>query len=351
MADRRTIFNGEAGTTWVNDTTTVPLPVYLPALNTCGACLQYHMAIGGWWPIPLHFHCRCTQQPIAIGAPAPHKFVDFRELLGEMSHDQQVAAIGAGNYKLLRAGVVKWDEIVTKYRVRTLRETLAINKVSLKTALAAGVKPHVAEAAYAAVHTPEAELIRQHREMLINQLKQAGVSQELLVDQISRGLAGRVTIAGTRVAPQSMQPMMPNVPLAQELAGELMGWKGREGTEAAGTERAAAGTAGRGGAVPRGSQRGAGAGAGSPADRGEGVDSRRLGRCTRRTLRTRGSPSMSSRRCSWKNENRVKLDLGRADLAHRMNQADVAASETEYRIGGEKAASFNFIRKPKPKNP
>jgi len=43
-------------------------------------------------------------------------------------------------------------------------------------------------------------------------------------------------------------------------------------------------------------------------------------------------------------ENRAKLTLGRADLAHRMDRADVAASETEYKIGERKAATFNFVR-------
>ena len=129
MADRRVIFNGEPGSVWVNDTDKVRYQFVCSLINTCGACLQYHLAIGGWWPIPIHHRCRCTQRPIAVGTAAPHPFVDFRELLDSMPHSQQVAAIGASNYRLLQAGVVKWGEIVTKYRVRTLREVLAINKV------------------------------------------------------------------------------------------------------------------------------------------------------------------------------------------------------------------------------
>lgn len=247
-------------------------------VNTCGACLQYHMAIGSWWPLPFHSHCRCTQVSVRPGGTAPHAFADFRQVLDEMPHSQQVKAIGASNYKLLQAKIVSWEEVVTRYRVRTFREVIALNKVSAATALKAGVRPGVVKTAYAAVargpvaaavalpHAPPtatsatpagttksisfpfrpgaaapvgpppvivpappvlsvvegpltapnaADLIRAHRAELIEQIRGAGVSQEALVDALSRGLTGRVTIVG----PGGTQSMAPFV---QRRQGDLL---------------------------------------------------------------------------------------------------------------------------------
>jgi hypothetical protein len=162
------------------------------------------MAIGSWWPIPIHRCCRCRQYPIAVGAAAPHPFTDFRQILDGLPHGQQVEAIGASLKRLLDAGVVKWDEIVTKYRVRTLREVVALHKISLATMEEAGVRAGIAKAAHAAVHTAEAELVRQHRAELIGKLTEAGVSQEKLVEELARGIAGRAVIAGGAAGMQSV---------------------------------------------------------------------------------------------------------------------------------------------------
>jgi hypothetical protein len=229
----RVIFNGEAGTRWVNNTGKVRYQFVVSFINTCGACLQYHMAIGPRWPIKLHVGCRCHQFPIAPGDEAPHEFVDFRKVLAELPHAEQVAAIGASNYKLLKAGVVAWDEIVTQYRVRTLREVLAINKVSLKTALEAGIKEKWIKAAHEAVHTPEAELIRQHREELIEKIKARGVTHQQLVHEISRGLVGQATIVGSSGV-QSMATLAAAIPRAAGLAEMLKGWKRKGGGEGEG---------------------------------------------------------------------------------------------------------------------
>ena len=201
------IHSGEPGTKWVNDTGKVRYQIVCLMAHTCGGCLQYHMAIGGYWPIPLHRGCKCQQFPIGPGGTAPHAFVDFREVLAELPHAKQVDAIGASNYKLLKAKVVTWDEIVTRYRVRPLREVIALNKVSEATALAAGVKPGIAKVAYGAVNTTEAELIRAHRAELEAKLQEAGVSHEALVDALSKGLTGKVTIVGPG-GTQSMEPFV-----------------------------------------------------------------------------------------------------------------------------------------------
>jgi hypothetical protein len=191
----RQIFDGDPGTVWTNDQTRVKYQFVCALINTCGFCLQYHLKIGANWGIPLHHGCRCRQVPIAPGAEAPHPFVDYRELLDGLPHDQQVAAIGASNYKLLKEGVVKWEDIVTPNRVKDFRDVVAIKKLSVKKLLDAGVKPQFAEEAHAAVHTPEHERIAAQRKELAQKITAAGLNHEELVEQLSKGLASRVTIA------------------------------------------------------------------------------------------------------------------------------------------------------------
>jgi len=371
MAER-VIFNGEAGTTWTNDTAKVRYQFVCAFINTCGACLQYHLAIGPWWPIQIHHRCRCKQYEIAPGAEAPHPFVDFRELLDSMSRVQQAAAVGASNYKLLQAGVVTWKEVVTQFRVRTLREVLALNKVSLDTALKAGVKPGWIKAAHEAVHTPEAELIRQHRAELIEKLKARGVQQEQLVHEISRGLVGQVQIQGVATgAPQSMAPFAANIPHAEGLAAALAGWKRPPrkrkpppaepgppaGPAPVPAPKPPAGPTVPPAAVPAAPQPAIGqvpvfheqvsaALADVPAVRlvGNKAWIHDVHAAHQANPANPRHTLDEFKRLLLEDENRSKLTLGRADLAHRMNQADVAASETEYRIGERKLASFNFIR-------
>lgn len=234
MPDAPRIFGGEPGQTWVNDSDRVRYQFVAALIHTCGACLQYHLMIGPWWPIPLHHGCgvigrSCQQHAVRPGASAPHPFADFRSLLDEMSYGDQMTAIGASNYALLKAKVVTWEEIVTKYRVRTLREVISLNKVSLKTAIKAGV-PKRAYVAWSDAFSTEAEELRAVRAGLIEKIKGAGVSQEALVDALTRGLVSRVAV----VAPGVQQSM---APLVARRGGDLLT---RELLALSAAERAAA---------------------------------------------------------------------------------------------------------------
>ena len=80
--------------------------------------------------------------------------------------------------------------------------------------LKAGVKPTSPDGRHAAVHAPEAELIRQHREELIEKIKARGVSQEQLVHELARGLVGKVTVTGP-AGIESMAPFLANIPHAE----------------------------------------------------------------------------------------------------------------------------------------
>ena len=151
-----------------------------------------------------------------MGAQAPHPFADFRQILDDMAPDQKVKAIGGANYKLLKAGVVKWDEIVTKFSVRSLRQVVALNKISVKTMLESGISPAIAKNAYASVHTAEATIIRAERAEQIQKLTDAGVSHQALIDAISRAKVSQVKIIGTTQT-HSMAPLVAARPHASEL--------------------------------------------------------------------------------------------------------------------------------------
>ena len=112
-----------------------------------------------------------------------------------MPHDQQVAAIGASNYKLLKDGVVSWDDIVTRSRVRDLREVVSRKALTVQQMTAAGVSPRIAEQAHASVHTAAHELAERKRLELLAGLTAAGANQADLIKHLGGTLASRVGIA------------------------------------------------------------------------------------------------------------------------------------------------------------
>ena len=107
MADARAIIDGQPGEVWTNDTGWVRYQFFASLVNTCGVCLQYHGKIGPPWPIPIHRGCRCRQSAIPPGRQAPEPFTDYMKLLEGMSRDQQAAAVGASNWRLIQSGAVK----------------------------------------------------------------------------------------------------------------------------------------------------------------------------------------------------------------------------------------------------
>lgn len=201
----RIIFNGEEGDVFTNETGKVLYQFHASLENTCGTCLQYHLAVGPWWPIPIHRQCRCKQTLVAPGATA-EPFVDFREILADLPPDQQAKAVGASKYKLLEAGVVEWEDVVTGQRVRTLREVVSREKLSVKRMVSAGVQEHIAEDAYASVNTPDHKLAAAHRKLLVERLETAGLSRSQINARVAAGLAERVTVRPIPASPPPIKP-------------------------------------------------------------------------------------------------------------------------------------------------
>lgn len=199
------LVNGPPGTRYTNDTSRVLYQFVASLINTCGTCIQYHMQIGTFWPIPLHRGCNCRQELVPPGKQAPHEFVDFEKILADLPQKQQIAAIGKSNYALLSRNIVEWEDVVTPSRVRTFQEVVSRKNLTVDRLTKAGVDRGIAEKAYANVHTPEHEFVEKQRRDLLERLRKAGLSQDVIVSELSRRLAGRVGIAaGLGIAEQGL---------------------------------------------------------------------------------------------------------------------------------------------------
>ena len=185
-------FDGEPGTTWTNDTGRAAYQWHCSLDNTCGACFQLHMTIANVLP-QLHRGCNCTVVLLLPGDTSA-EFVDFRTVLAGLPHDQQVAAVGASNYRLIEEGVVTWDDVVTPTRVRDLREVVAREKLTVSALTDAGVRPDIAERAFATVHTPAHQLAAEARAELVGQLQTKGVELAETRQAVAERLAARVSI-------------------------------------------------------------------------------------------------------------------------------------------------------------
>jgi len=130
---------------------------------------------------------------VAPGAES-QPFVNFHDILASLSHSQQVAAVGAANYRLIESGLVKFADVVTSTRVRPFFEVLAREKLTLKEILKSGVSKHVAEKAYATVHTPAIELARKHANDLIERITATGISRQQVNQVVGKHFAGKVGI-------------------------------------------------------------------------------------------------------------------------------------------------------------
>lgn len=216
----KVIFNGEAGDAYTNETEKVQYQFVASLVNTCGTCLQYHLAVSSYWPIPLHRGCRCRQTLVAPGATA-EPWVDFRKMLDEMSAGQRREAVGASNYRLLKRGVVQWDDVVTNTRVRSFREVVARKRLTVPDLKSLGINERIARAAYDSTHTTGHQAAALHRKALVEQLNRAGVSTQQVRESFARGVASKVVLVkphgpaspGSGVVPKPIEPLIPRLGL------------------------------------------------------------------------------------------------------------------------------------------
>jgi hypothetical protein len=187
---------GDPGKFWHNQTNLIHYQFHCAWANTCGRCAQYDGAVRpGSWGIPEHRGCNCRQTPITPGQHAPEPFTDFRATIDGLDQAQKRECIGASNYRLLQAGVVKLEDIVTPYRVRDLREVVAIMKLSVQQMETVGIRTPIAQQAFLSVHTPAHHLAAQARTRLVANLQGAGLATSQIATLAARGIAGRVQIS------------------------------------------------------------------------------------------------------------------------------------------------------------
>lgn len=121
-------------------------------------------------------------------------FVDFRDIVRNLPSDQRSKVVGAGNLKLIEKGVVKWDDVVTRSRVRLFREVISREKIPKGVLDKLGIKGRFVDRAFAEVNTPLHKIIEQEREQLVKRLHDAGVSKEGLAELIAVKMTERITI-------------------------------------------------------------------------------------------------------------------------------------------------------------
>lgn len=186
---------GNPGDSWVNDSGKVVYQFVASLINTCGACLQYHLAIGPWWPIPLHRGCNCNQVALMPG-DSSQPFADFRQILEDLSPAEQEAAVGKSAWKLIEEGVVKFEDVVSPTHVLTLQEVVAEQGLTVEQMTEAGVKPWIAENAFDAANTPLSILNEQRRQALLESIRGAGMSDEQIRELVGRAITERIGLSG-----------------------------------------------------------------------------------------------------------------------------------------------------------
>lgn len=201
----RVVLNGDPGTVFSNASDKILYQFVCNLRNSCGVCISYHMAVGPYFPIPLHHSCRCQQHPLPPGADAL-PFVDFTEEIRSLSPRQQAVAVGASNWKLIEAGVVDFGEVVTPTRVRDLREVVSRNKLTIKAMTKAGVGKATAQRAYRSVNTPEHVLVETRRRELVESLAAKPSPATRVKQAVGRRIANRVGVGAVAVAPEKVPP-------------------------------------------------------------------------------------------------------------------------------------------------
>jgi hypothetical protein len=213
----RVILNGTPGTVYRNDTAKAQYQLIVDWNYSCGRCIQYDHAIGPWWPVPFHRGCRCRQLPIWPGKEA-EPYVDFLAKIHDLDPAQQSRVIGASNLKLVEKGVVKWSDVVTPNRIRSLREVVSREKLSVEQLTKAGVQKRFAVEAHRTVNTPEHVHAENDRKAIIARLKELGVDGDELKRRFGAKLAERVSAApAPRPAPivtTIPAPALPGLPPA-----------------------------------------------------------------------------------------------------------------------------------------
>jgi hypothetical protein len=210
-----TIITGNPGERWQNDGGKVQYQLVVAFINSCGFCIQYHHAIANYWPIPFHPRCNCRAVPIAPGQSA-EPFADFEAEIEKLPHERQVEVIGDGAWKLIQDGQIKWEDAVTKTRIKSLYEIARDKNLSISDMKKAGISEATASRAYLQTRTPAQMAMLSAQKAAYQKLIDMGYTpeqiQQMAVQRISSmfGLVGAPNRAGSWLAPQNAPAITPN---------------------------------------------------------------------------------------------------------------------------------------------
>lgn len=122
-------------------------------------------------------------------------FLDFREEIRQLDKAQQRRVIGAANWRLVEAGVVPWEDVVTRQRIKTFREVVALKKLTVEQLRKVGIPRGLAETT-----VRDAETKRRTRNAVqsdaVARLRRLGVSDEVIRDEVKRRLKARILGGG-----------------------------------------------------------------------------------------------------------------------------------------------------------
>ncbi len=164
-------------------------------------------------------NCRCRQVAIYPNSESL-AFVDFREKIADLDEAQRANLVGRSNLKLIDAGVVRWDDVVTQGRILDLREVVSAKRLSVERMVDAGVSKGVAEKAWESVHTLAHEQAFDVRREAIGRLRDLGVQRETARRLVAERLASRVSVAAGPSGPQPAP--LPPAALAAALGVKLV---------------------------------------------------------------------------------------------------------------------------------
>ncbi len=215
----RNIISGDPGSTWSNDGEKTQFQLIVHWGFSCGLCVQFDHQIGPYWPIPFHRRCVCTQSPVLPGQES-RPFVDYRAKILTVSPSQQAAIMGRANLTLVEQGIVKWDDVVTAGRIRSLREVVSRNKLTVAQMVASGVASGSANEAFNAVNTGVHTAKEVTRKAQIATLMAAGYTKDQIKNAASIALANRVKLTGVVTFPP-IRPVPPPIPIPVPVAAPL----------------------------------------------------------------------------------------------------------------------------------
>ena len=107
---------GLPGERWRNMTDDTRYQLVASLRKSCTVCVRRHGRISPRpWPIPFHWHCESTQQPILPGGQAAgglrRRVAPDAGDAGRRSRPSGARLVGTLNWLIRSAGLVSWDDL------------------------------------------------------------------------------------------------------------------------------------------------------------------------------------------------------------------------------------------------